>query len=100
MSLGLIFFIIIQVAALIYFIEMLRRVSKRVNEYQLSDTHNTLPFGFIKLRYIVILYILCYVAWVLLSIVFYITFIDSSSSYYYGHENESTETHTELKLNL
>jgi hypothetical protein len=76
MTFRLILFIIIQLAALIFFIEMLRRVSKRVNEYDLEDNPKTLPFGFIRLKHIVVLYIFSYLIWVLFSFLLYFIFID------------------------
>ncbi len=76
MTFRLIIFIIIQLAAIIYFIEMLRRVSKRVNEYGLKDTKETLPFSFIRLKHVVILYIISYLIWLVFSIFLYWVFIN------------------------
>ena len=76
MTFRLILFIIIQLAALIYFIEMLRRVSKRANEYGLKDSKETLPFGFIRLKHVIILYVFSYLIWVFFSFLMYFIFID------------------------
>lgn len=76
MSFKLIFFILIHLTALIYFIEVLRRVAKRANEYDLKDTRETLPLGFVRLRYVVILYVLTYLIWVVLSVFLYLSFIE------------------------
>ena len=81
MPIRLIIFIIVHLAALVYFIEMLRRVVKRTKEYNLKDTSQTLPFGFVRLRYVVILYIAAYLVWVVASIVLYLIFIDTNSSF-------------------
>lgn len=79
MPIRLIIFIIVHLVALVYFIEMLRRIIKRTKEYSLKDTAQTLPFGFVRLRYIVILYIAAYLVWVIASILLYIFFIDPDS---------------------
>lgn len=86
MSAKLVIFIIVQMGALIYFIEMMRRVAKRAKEYDLKDTRETLPFGFVRLRYIVILYIATYLIWVIASILLYIFFIDADSFGNQGRE--------------
>jgi len=98
MSFRLILFIIIQLAALIFFIETLRRVAKRANEYHLTESRPTLPFGFVRLRYAVILYIISYIVWLTFSIVLYLVLIDPTSSYYLG--TEGTERIESLELNL
>lgn len=78
MSASLVIFIIIHVFALGYLIESLRRIAKRAREYPLEETRETLPFGFLRLRHVVILYLAFYAAWVLVSIWLYFVFIDMS----------------------
>lgn len=78
MSVNFIIFIIINLAVLAFFIESLRRISQRAREYPLEETHESLPFGFLRLRHIVIVYILMYFAWVGFSIWLYTIFIDPS----------------------
>lgn len=80
MSFELILFIIIHLIAFIYFIEMLRRIFKRAHEYELEDTHETLPFGFVRLRHVVIAYILGYLVWIVFSIVLYLYFVGGAFS--------------------
>jgi hypothetical protein len=76
MSTKLILFIIIHLGALIYFVELMRRILIRVREYNLRETRTTLPFGFIRLRHVIIAYILAYVLWVIGSFLLYYYFID------------------------
>lgn len=78
MTTNLIIFILVQMAALVFFVETIRRVNKRASEYELKDTRRTIPFGFIRLRHIVVLYILGYVIWLVASILIYIFFINPS----------------------
>jgi len=78
MSSKLILFITVHLATLIYFVEFLRRIYVHSKEYDLKENRNTLPFGLIRLRHIVVLYILTYVAWVIGSIFLYFYFIDPS----------------------
>jgi len=61
-------FIVLHVIMFIYLIELFRKLSIRTREYPLEEKPETLPFGFIRLRYVVISYIISYVLWVLLSI--------------------------------
>jgi len=75
MSISLIIFIIIHLGVLVYFIEMLRRLGYRHREYPLDETQETLPFGFLRLRHLVILTLVGYVLWVLFSIWLYNYFI-------------------------
>ena len=100
MSFSLIFFIIIQVAALIFFVETLRRVMKRSNEYEIDESGRTIPFGFVKLRYIIFFYIFSYVIWIALSVILYLFFIDTNSNYYYGNVNPPAQTQDIINLNL
>lgn len=79
MSTNLIFFITIHLLALIYFFEQLRRVYIRSREYELKEDHFSLPFGFIRLRHVIALYIFCYFLWIMGSIILYRYFIDPSS---------------------
>ncbi len=78
MSIKLILFIIVQLSALIYFVELLRRIYIRSREYELRETRHTLPFGFLRLRHVIILYILTYVAWIIGSLFLYHYFISPS----------------------
>ena len=96
MPIRLIIFIILHLAALIYFIEMLRRIVKRTKEYDLKDTSQRLPFGFVRLRYVVILYIAAYLVWVIVSIALYLFFIDTNSSF----GGRETEMIRNVELNL
>ena len=68
-----------QLFALIYFVELLRRIYVRTREYELKETRHTLPFGFLRLRHVVVLYILSYVAWVIGSLFLYHYFISSAA---------------------
>ena len=77
MSVSLVIFIIIHITVFAFFIESLRRTAGRSREYPLDETHETLPFGFIRLRHVIVLYILAYVAWVILSIWLYYVFVGS-----------------------
>ncbi|MBN2087308.1 hypothetical protein JW758_03090 [Candidatus Peregrinibacteria bacterium] len=78
MSASFIIFIIIQIVALAYFVELLRRTAMRTREYPLEETHETLPFQNIRLRHVVIFYIITYITWIGFSIWLYVVFIDSS----------------------
>jgi uncharacterized ion transporter superfamily protein YfcC len=98
MSFRLILFIIIQIAGLIFFIENLRRVSKRSAEYRLEENRSTLPFGFVRLRHIVILYVIIYVLWVIFSVFLYSYFIDPSSSLYFNPSNTEIINTTNLNI--
>ncbi|PIZ70933.1 hypothetical protein COY07_05895 [Candidatus Peregrinibacteria bacterium CG_4_10_14_0_2_um_filter_43_11] len=71
MLISFIFFILIHVFALVYFMEVIRRVRHRAKEYSLKDSTRTLPFGFVRLRYIIILYVVVYVVWIALSFLLY-----------------------------
>jgi hypothetical protein len=77
MSYPFIFFIIIQVSALIYFVEQMRRILIRTREYNLKEDIHTMPFGFVRLRYVVVLYIISYLLWVVGSFFLYIYFVQS-----------------------
>jgi hypothetical protein len=81
MPASLVFFILIHLVVFVFFIETLRRVAKRANEYSLKDTRRTLPFGIVRLRHMVIIYVLGYIIWIIVSIILYLTFVDSSSSF-------------------
>ena len=72
-------FIFIHIVVFAFFVETLRRVEKRSSEYRLKDTGQTLPFGLVRLRHIVIIYIASYVAWVVVSILLYLYFINPTS---------------------
>jgi len=75
MSISLIAFIIIHILVFAYVVELLRRIAHRHREYPLDETSETIPFGFLRLRYVVILFILTYVAWVIFSIWLYQYFV-------------------------
>lgn len=75
MSAKLIFFILIHLIVFAFFIETLRRLNKRATEYDLKDTRQTLPFGLVRLRHIVVLYVLSYIVWIVVSIFMYFYFI-------------------------
>ena len=79
MSTTLILFITIHLVALVYFVEQLRRVHLRSREYELREDRFSLPFGFVRLRHVIVFYIFCYLLWVIGSIVLYHFFIDPSS---------------------
>ncbi|MBN2096120.1 hypothetical protein JW752_01840 [Candidatus Peregrinibacteria bacterium] len=81
MSAPLIIFIFIHLVIFAFFVETLRRVHKRASEYGLEDTRETLPFGFVRLRYVVILYVMAYVLWIVVSISLYLVFVDKNSSF-------------------
>ena len=76
MSTKLILFITIHLGALIYFVELMRRILLRSREYDLKESRTTLPFGLIRLRHIIILYILTYIIWIIGSLFLYYYFID------------------------
>lgn len=97
MSFSLVLFIIIQLAALIFFLEMLRRVHKRINEYYLKENKRTLPFGFVRLRYVIIIYIISYGLWLILSFFVYFTYINGDVS---SVGAPSTGTRRGVDLNL
>lgn len=75
MSVSLIIFIIIHLGVFTFMVEMLRRLAYRHREYPLDENHETLPFGFLRLKHIVILFILTYIAWVIFSLWLYNLFI-------------------------
>lgn len=75
MSASLIIFIIIHLTVFAFVVELLRRLAFRSREYPLDETRETLPFGFLKLRHIVILMIVSYFIWVVFSLWLYHTFI-------------------------
>jgi hypothetical protein len=78
MSTSLAIFIIIHLAALIYFVELLRRTYVRSHDFDLREDSSTLPFGFLRLRHIVILYVVLYLVWVFASFILYFTLISPS----------------------
>lgn len=77
MSISLIIFIILHVVVLAYVAEMLRRLVHRAREYPLEETRASLPFGFLKLRYIVLLFLAGYVIWFIFSLWLYGYFVGS-----------------------
>lgn len=78
MSANLIIFIIIHIFVFAFFVESLRRTATRDREYPMDETHETLPLGFIRLRHVIILYILAYIAWIIFSIWLYSVFTGAS----------------------
>ena len=80
MSFSFIFFIIVHVLALAYFLEAMRRVRQRSKEYPLHESADTLPFRWVRLRHIVILYGLVYVAWVLVSLWLYFGWLQGGTA--------------------
>jgi len=52
-------------------VELLRRVAHRHKEYPLDETKETLPFGFLKLRYVILIFIIIYIAWVIFFFLLY-----------------------------
>ena len=77
MPLSLIFFIILHLSIFAYMVELLRRLAYRNREYPLDESKETLPFGFFRLRHMVLLLILSYVVWVIFSLWLYEYFINS-----------------------
>jgi hypothetical protein len=75
MSISLIVFIIIHLGVFAFMVEMLRRLAMRNREYPLDENKETLPFSFLKLRHMVILFIAGYFVWVLFSFWLYHLFI-------------------------
>jgi len=75
MPISLIIFIIIQLFVLTYMVELLRRLAYRNREYPLDESKETLPFGFLRLRHMVVLLIIAYVIWVIFSLWLYDFFI-------------------------
>ena len=75
MSINLIIFIIIHLGVLAFTVEMLRRLALRNREYPLDENRETLPFGFLKLRHIVVMFIITYVVWIIFSFWLYHLFI-------------------------
>ena len=75
MSISLIIFISIHLLVFAYVVEMLRKIAHRHREYPLDETRETLPFGFLHLRYLIILLILTYVAWIIFTIWLYGYFV-------------------------
>lgn len=88
MSASLIIFIIIHVLAFAFFAETLRRIAMKHREYPLEDTERTLPFGFLKLRYVLIFYIASYVIWILFSIWLYTVFINPDGIPFFNSQPE------------
>lgn len=79
MTFSLVFFIIIHALAFIYFLEIMRRVRQRTHEYPLKESVSTLPFGFIRLRHLIVLYTLFYIVWILVSLWFYVQWLRPGS---------------------
>ncbi len=73
-------FIFIHLVVFVFFVETLRRVYKRFSEYNLEDKRETIPFGLVRLRHIVVLYVVGYILWIVVSIVLYLTFVAPDSS--------------------
>lgn len=75
MSINTIIFIIIHLGVFAFTVEMLRRLALRHREYPLDENRETLPFGFLKLRHIVVMFIITYVIWIIFSFWLYHLFI-------------------------
>lgn len=75
MSISIIIFIIIHLFVLSFVVEMMRRLAMRHREYPLDENRETLPFGFLRLKYVVTLFLAGYIFWVVFSIWLYHTFI-------------------------
>ncbi len=75
MSASLIIFIIIHLGIFAFTVEMLRRLALRHREYPLDENRETLPFGFLKLRHVVVMFIITYIAWVIFSLWLYNLFL-------------------------
>ena len=75
MSINLIIFIITHLTVFTFMVEMLRRLAIRHREYPLDENRETLPFGFLKLRHLVVIFIIGYAAWVIFSLWLYQLFI-------------------------
>ncbi len=99
MSFNLILFIVVQLATLTFFIEMLRRVHTRATEYGLKDNKNTVPFGFVKLKHIIVLYVLSYLLWLVASVILYIMFVQSPDLLIEGG-SRSIRSNNSVELNL
>lgn len=80
MSITFIIFIVLQILAFAYFLEVMRRLRQRTREYPLKDTSETLPFGFVRLSHIVLIYITLYLLWVLLSFWLYFNWLNVSAA--------------------
>ena len=98
MPIRFIIFLIIHVVVLAYLIELLRRTSARVYEHPLEDDEHTIPFGFLKLRYVIALFMMFYVFWVLFSIWLYSVFIDPNLFSLFDFS--LPESNNNLKLDL
>ena len=79
MSFSFIIFIIIQLIALAYVIEMMRRIIQRAGEYPMEETARSLPFTFLRLRHVIIIFFVSYAAWIILSIWVYYIFVQEPS---------------------
>lgn len=79
MPIRLAIFIIVHAAALIYFLESLRRISQRSKEYPLMESAETLPFGFVRLKHVVIAYVSFYILWVAASFWLYFGWLDAGA---------------------
>ena len=75
MSLSLIIFIIIHLGVFAFTVEMLRRIAHRHREYPLDENKETLPFGFLRLSHIVVMFIIGYIVWVIFSLWLYNLFV-------------------------
>ena len=75
MSISLIIFIIIHFGVLAFVVELLRRLAMRNREYPLEENRETLPFGFLRLRHVVVMFIIGYLLWVVFSLWLYHYFL-------------------------
>ena len=75
MSISLIIFIIIHLGVLVFVVELFRRMAMRAREDPLEETRETLPFGFLRLRHVVVMFIIGYLLWVIFSFWLYHYFL-------------------------
>lgn len=79
MSASLIIFILIHIVALSFLVEALRRLLKLYRQYPLKESRQTLPFGFLRVRHIVIIYVLLYLVWIASSFLLYGYFVEPNT---------------------
>lgn len=79
MPASLIIFIIIHLGIFTFSVELLRRISVRHREYPMDENKETLPFGFLKLGHITVMFIIGYIIWVIFSLWLYNLFIGGLS---------------------
>lgn len=75
-SLGL--FITFHIFVLIFVVESLRRVWQHKHQLNMPENPRALPFGFLRLRHVIIFFIMAYIGWVFFSIWLYVIFIQGA----------------------